>query len=214
MKMRFAKKKALTKARPVSGKIVHALRAQLAGSELSPQCEDNSRDEIVVSAIRQFPDRKIVQTMSAQLAVSNFEEIVAAMRRQSESGFLSLAPGFSQVSRADRMEKPFQRFLRASNKPLKRFAYHAAVNTRLKPGANERPRRGMEVPRDLCGTTALTPALSPRRERIVRRWSESREAGIARSALGKDRVADRCSLSPGERARVRASVETNLGFCN
>ena len=50
---------------------------------------------------------------------------------------LSLAPGFSQVSDADKREKPFQRFLWAGSKPLKRFACHAVVNTRLKPGANE-----------------------------------------------------------------------------
>jgi len=60
------------------------------------------------------------------------------------------------------------------------------------------------------GTSALTPALSPRRGRIVRRCSERREAEVARSAFGKDGVADRCSLSPGERVRVRASVKTNF----
>ena len=140
MKPLTANKKSLSNTRPASAKILHAMRAKLASSELSPQCGDNSRDEIVVSAIRQFPDRKIVQTTSAQLGESHFKEIVAALRRQSESGFLSLAPGFSQVVGAGEDEKPFQRFLRAGSKPLKRFTRHAIVNTRLKPGANERCR--------------------------------------------------------------------------
>jgi hypothetical protein len=117
MRTRLTNNKALSKARPASGKILHTTRAKLAGSELSPQCGDNSRNEIV-----------------------------AATRRQSESGFLSLAPGFSQVSGAVGMGKPFQRFLCAGGKPLKRFACHAAVNTRLKPGANEmKERDGIHV---------------------------------------------------------------------
>jgi hypothetical protein len=151
---------------------------------------------------------KIVQALSAQLGVSQFEEIVAALRRQSESGFLSLAPGFSQVSGADKIDKPFQRFLRAGGKPVKRFTGHAVVNTRLKPGANERSRS--IVPSDLCGTTALTPALSPRRGRIVRCLLEGRETAVARRATCKNGTANRCSLSPGERVRVRASVKTNF----
>jgi hypothetical protein len=51
---------------------------------------------------------------------------------------LSLTPGFSQVSGAGGLEKPFQRFLRASKKPLKRFACHTVAYTRLKPGVNEK----------------------------------------------------------------------------
>ncbi len=128
-------------------------------SRLSQQCRDNSEAvlcrgftivatpsrqfstqcvEIVLSLHAQFDEPKIMQTLSAQLGVRHFEGIVAAMRRQSESGFLSLAPGFSQVVDAGEGEKPFQRFLRAGGKPLKRFARHTVVNTRLKPGANEK----------------------------------------------------------------------------
>jgi len=59
------------------------------------------------------------------------------------------------------------------------------------------------------GTTALTPALSPRRGRIVRRIFECCEFAVARSASVKLETAKRCSLSPGERVRVRASARTN-----
>ena len=134
--------------------------------------------------------------------------IVQSTIAQSESEFLSLTPGFSQVTDAGKMDKPFQRFIRTGSKPLKRFARHAVANTRLKLGVNERLRCDVRVFRDLCGTTALTPALSPRRGRTVRRCFERREAEITRSTFGKDEDADRCSLSLGE--RVRASVKTNF----
>jgi hypothetical protein len=60
-----------------------------------------------------------------------------AKAQRREEARLSLTPGFSQVSGGGGVEKPFQRFLRAGSKPLKRFAHHNTVNTRLKPGANE-----------------------------------------------------------------------------
>jgi hypothetical protein len=66
-----------------------------------------------------------------------FQHRDAEAQRRDEILF-SLAPGFSQVIDADGMGKPFQRFLRAGSKPLKRFVRHAVVNTRLKPGANEK----------------------------------------------------------------------------
>jgi len=49
---------------------------------------------------------------------------------------LSLTPGFSQVPDVAETGKPFQRFLRAGSKPLKRFAQVCAKFTRLKPGVN------------------------------------------------------------------------------
>jgi hypothetical protein len=49
----------------------------------------------------------------------------------------SLTPGFSQAPDAIEMEKPFQRFLRARCKPLKRFAWISGKFTRLRPGVNE-----------------------------------------------------------------------------
>ena len=104
--------------------------------QFSTQCV-----EIVLSLRAQFDKPKIVQALSAQSGVSHFKEIVAALRRQSESRFLSLAPGFSQVSDARAIEKPFQRFHRAGGKPLKRFARCGVASTRLKPGANERLER-------------------------------------------------------------------------
>jgi len=48
-----------------------------------------------------------------------------------------LAPGFSQVSSVVVPAKPFQRFLSADAKPLKRFVPPTVVNTRLKLGANQ-----------------------------------------------------------------------------
>jgi hypothetical protein len=51
---------------------------------------------------------------------------------------VSLAPRFSEVLSAGVVRKPFQRFLRAGCKPLKRFARSPVAGTRLKPGANER----------------------------------------------------------------------------
>jgi hypothetical protein len=122
---------------------------------------------------------------------------------------ISLAPGFSQVIGADESEKPFQRFLRAGCKPLKRFEHHTIVNTWRKPGANQRKGLETQWPEDLCGTTALTPALSPRRGRIVRHSLECRDAAVARRASCKNRIADCYSISPGERGKVRASVDTD-----
>ncbi len=75
-------------------------------------------------------------------------------------------------------------------------------------GADENCVAG--VRKDLCGTTALTPALSPRRGRFVRRSFECRESAVARCASGKPEIVQPCSLSPGERVRVRASVRTNF----
>jgi len=64
----------------------------------------------------------------------------------------------------------------------------------------------------LCNTTALTPALSPRRGGIVRRLLNRRKTVVARRASKNNRTANCCSLSPRERVRVRASVRTNCGF--
>ena len=52
---------------------------------------------------------------------------------------VSLAPGFSRVCRDAASLEPFQR-LCAGVKPLKRFMLLTTAFTRLKPGANERPR--------------------------------------------------------------------------
>lgn len=64
--------------------------------------------------------------------------------------------------------------------------------------------------KNLCGMTALTPALSPGRGRIVRRSFECRESAVARIASGKPEIVQRCALSSGERVRVRASVQANF----
>src|ERR1035437_3016086 len=56
--------------------------------------------------------------------------------------------------------------------------------------------------------TALTPALSPRRGRIVRSLLASLETGIGRVMLEQTRVDNCCSLSLGERVRVKAGVPT------
>ncbi len=62
-------------------------------------------------------------------------------------------------------------------------------------------------------TTALTPALSPRRGRILHRLTRKSEAGFARRT-SENLNANNCHpLSPGERAGVRASVNTNLILC-
>lgn len=60
--------------------------------------------------------------------------------------------------------------------------------------------------------TALTPALSPRRGRIIRLLTENQAAGFAGRSIAKPETYYGCSLSPGERVRVRASVKTNLGL--
>jgi len=54
---------------------------------------------------------------------------------------LSLAPGFSQVKIAPpSLTQPLQRFDQ-KRKPLKRLRSSADSNTRLKPGANEKPAK-------------------------------------------------------------------------
>jgi hypothetical protein len=58
------------------------------------------------------------------------------------------------------------------------------------------------------GWSALTPALSPRRGRII----VSRSAKRARLEISSGDLY--CSFSPGERVRVRASVPTDFGFYN
>jgi hypothetical protein len=50
---------------------------------------------------------------------------------------LSLTPGFSQVLLPGRHEKPFQRFLVAQDKPLKRFGRRVLRDTQLQLGVNE-----------------------------------------------------------------------------
>jgi hypothetical protein len=64
------------------------------------------------------------------------------------------------------------------------------------------------------GTTTLTPALSPRRGRIVRRLMEKQAAGFAGRSIAKPEMHYGCPLSSGERARVRASVKTNSVLLN
>ena len=59
---------------------------------------------------------------------------------------LSLAPRFSEVLSAGELGKPFQRFLRAGCKPLKRFAGGLVADTRLKPDANEREALAVAQP--------------------------------------------------------------------
>src|SRR6266446_1619443 len=85
---------------------------------------------------------------------------------------LSLAPCFSEVLSAGELGKPFQRFLRAGCKPLKRFARSLVADTRLKPGANKReafavaqlrrgrrrkeePTQGFSASRPLCAPAPL-----------------------------------------------------------
>ena len=58
------------------------------------------------------------------------------------------------------------------------------------------------------GWSALAPALSPRRGRII----VSRSANQARLEISSDDLC--CSLSPGERVRARAGVSIYLGFYN
>jgi hypothetical protein len=60
------------------------------------------------------------------------------------------------------------------------------------------------------GTTALTPALSPRRGRIVRRFTRCRVSVKSPATSEQHEAANCCSLSSGERVRVRASVKTNF----
>jgi len=50
---------------------------------------------------------------------------------------LLLTPGFSQVLTGEGHQKPFQRFLAVSIKPLKRFDSRALQDTQLKLGVNE-----------------------------------------------------------------------------
>ena len=60
------------------------------------------------------------------------------------------------------------------------------------------------------GKFALTPALSPRRGRIVRRFTRCRVSVKSPATSEQHEAANCCSLSSGERVRVRASVKTNF----
>jgi hypothetical protein len=60
------------------------------------------------------------------------------------------------------------------------------------------------------GNSGLTPALSPMRGRIFRRLTRCRVAEKSMETLERTNAANGCSLSPGERVRVRASVKTNF----
>jgi hypothetical protein len=62
------------------------------------------------------------------------------------------------------------------------------------------------------GKFALTPAISPRRGRIVRRFMEKLATGFAGRPTAKPEAHNGCPLSSGERVRVRASVKTHFGF--
>ncbi len=59
-------------------------------------------------------------------------------------------------------------------------------------------------------TFSLIPAFSPRRRRNVRRLLENSCAGICRTIIRKIKDAPSDSFSPGEKARMRASVKTNF----
>jgi hypothetical protein len=56
-------------------------------------------------------------------------------------------------------------------------------------------------------TTSLTPALSPRRGRILRRVLGNSCDGIDRTDLRKTEIMNAEILSPGERIQVRAGVK-------
>lgn len=60
------------------------------------------------------------------------------------------------------------------------------------------------------GTLSLTPALSPRRGRIVRRLTRCCVSVKSTEPSEQSSAANCCSLSLGERAGVRASVKSNL----
>jgi hypothetical protein len=80
---------------------------------------------------------------------TDFQRKGAKTQSRREDGF-SLTPRFSRVSNAGEIDKPFQRFIRAASKPLKRFVQLCGINTRLKPGVNE--RRVAEVVKDIWTT--------------------------------------------------------------
>ena len=67
------------------------------------------------------------------------------------AALLSLAPGFSRVSAAARLENRFNGFQRRVQKAAEAAAIEAGSNTRLKPGANKN-----EAARHL-ETTSLRP---------------------------------------------------------
>jgi len=92
---------------------------------------------------------------------------------------------------------------------LKRFLCQVTANTPLKRGVNEGSAPAVER-FEVSGWLALTPALSPRRGRIIRRSWEYRKPAAVRRTHGEREAAERYSLSPGERARVRASVKINF----
>jgi hypothetical protein len=76
----------------------------------------------------------------------------------------SLAPGFSRVTAIRVREKPFQRFRRASEKPLKRLKSSAFGNTRLKPGANEMGESGVLEKAHALSPLTLTLSLGEREQ--------------------------------------------------
>jgi hypothetical protein len=133
----------------------------------------------------------------------------AKQQRRKEAHF-SLTPGFSQVIDAGGMEKPFQRFFHAGCKLLKRFSRHAAGSTPLKRGVNGMSARVVERFEVSGGWLAFTPDFSPRRGRILHRLTRCRVSGKSSPTLEQPEAAICCSLSPGERTRVRASVKTNF----
>jgi len=63
-------------------------------------------------------------------------------------------------------------------------------------------------PSQLDLTSVLTPALSSRRGRIIRRHSKKPATGLAGPSFAKPEPGCGCSFSPGEKVRLRADVKT------
>ena len=70
------------------------------------------------------------------ISPTTITDVQSAADLSADKILLSLTPGFSPVKDVSECKKPFQRFLAARVKPLKRFPDFADTNTGLKPGAN------------------------------------------------------------------------------
>jgi hypothetical protein len=68
------------------------------------------------------------------------------MKRAMTNRASLLAPGFSQcdgIEHSKTVFSGFQNYVAQGGKPLKRFSHLERSDTRLKPGANERPAAGV-----------------------------------------------------------------------